>query len=450
MKNALTAVLLLLVVVIGYYAATTLRMPQESAEGRLEIIRRGNLTLPINATGEVRTALRVEIKSEASGEVIEIAKRGGERVKAGDLLIRLQKDDEQRSVHRAKQDLQIALARLETAKITLDQAKGPDLSYAQSQVDQMIPMVEYAKYRLDRIETFSDDVKSEEEVVQRRTEHLRQVAQLESARANLEKAKLVVPRAEFEVKQAEATYEAAQSTLADAEKRLAKTDIVSPINGVVGDIKTQIGEVIQGGKSALSIGTVLAVVLDVDKIIVRAEVDESDIGRVLAIAPPWAQPKHDSTVLMPPITQALDLAGAHAPRIGVESFRDEDFTGVIERIYPEPRTLQNVVTYLVDVLVTGDNRDLLLPGMRADVRFTSEHVENALLCPNEAIRKDSRGRWGVYVPKPDSSPADRETEFVECRFGLDNGNYSEIHEGLAEGSKVYTKLPVRTDKGKDK
>jgi HlyD family secretion protein/macrolide-specific efflux system membrane fusion protein len=134
----------------------------------------------------------------------------------------------------------------------------------------------------------------------------------------------------------------------------------------------------------------------------------------------------------------------------VQSFRDEDFAGVIERIYPEPKSLTGVVTYLVDVVITSENRSKLLTGMRADVSFTSEFVQNALLCPNEAIREGPRGKLGVYVPKPDSAPGTHETQFVDVRFGLDNGNYSEVLEGLDEGTFVYIKLPAKPEKDKEK
>ena len=446
MKNFVIVVLLLTTLVVGYYAATTLRMPLENLSGKTEKIVRADLTLPINATGEVRPGLRIELKSEASGEVIEIAKRGGDRVKKGDLLIRLQKDDEQRSADRAMQELQIAEARMNSSKIMLELAKGADLANAQSQVDQLVPMVTYAKFRKDKLGELPDTQKNDEEVVQRDTEYQRQLAQLESAKAGLEKAKLAIPRAEYEYEQTKAAFESAKATLADAQKRLTKTDVVSPIDGVVADIRTQIGEVIQGGKTTLTGGTVLAIILDDAKVLVRAEVDESDIGRVLDIAPPWAQPGHDGSIQMPADPAAADIPIEHAPEITVESFRDERFAGLIERIYPESKTLGGVVTYLVDVMVTGENRTLLLPGMRAEVRFTSEFVANALLCPNEAIKESGSGKLGVYIPRPGGAPNEHETEFVACKFGLDNGNFSEIREGnLKEGQLVYTKLPVRRD-----
>ncbi len=445
MKNAVIAILLLTVVVVGYYAATKLRLSTENIEGKTEKVIRSDLTLPINATGEVRPALRIEVKSEASGEVIEIAKRAGDRVRAGDLLIRLQPDDEQRSVDRSTQELQIAEARLNTSRINLEQARGADIVSAQAQLGQLEPLVALAKFRKEKLDRFPADQKNDEEIIQRNTEVERQVAQRDAAAAGLEKAKLAIPRAQQELKQAEASYETAKANLGDAQKRLTKTTILSPIDGVIADVKIQIGEVIQGGKTTFTGGTVLAILLDVERLLVRAEVDESDIGRVLALAPPWAQPGHDESAKMPDKPSEAAKTMQHLPLITVESFRDEEFQGLIERIYPEPKSLQGVVTYLVDVVVTSENRSRLLSGMRAEVRFTSEHVENVLLCPNEAIREGPSGKLGVYVPKVGAQPSEHETEFVPCKFGLDNGNYSEVREGLNEGAVVYTKLPTKRE-----
>ena len=451
MKNVIIFILAAATIVCGYMVAVSkFRLPIEGLTGKTEEIIRGDLTLPINATGEIRPTRRVEIKSEASGEVIEIAKKGGDRVAVGDLLIRLQRDDEQRSVNRAKLDLKVAGARLEESRLALRQAETADLQSAQAQVDQLEKNVRYAKFRFEKLAGLPDHQRNDEEMLERETTYLSQVAQLENAKAGLERARLAIPRARQTVVQAEATYETAQNNLADAEKRLAETDVVSPIDGIVADIRTQIGEVIQGGKTTLTGGTVLAVVLDVERLIVRGEVDESDIGRVLAIAPEWAQPGHDGNIQMPADLEEAIASRERPPVITVESFRDEEFAGIIERIYPEARTLSGVVTYMVDVVITSSNRDRLLPGMRADVRFTSEHVENVVLCPNEAIREGLGGQLGVYIPKESSAPDEHKTEFVACKFGLDNGNYSEVREGLSEGMRVYTKLPVKREKDEDR
>lgn len=445
MKNAIIVILVVATVVVGYIAAAgKFRLSIEGLEGKTEKVTRGSLTLPINATGEVRPDRRVVIKAEASGEVIEIARQPGDRVKVGDLLIRLQRDDEERNVNRARLEYDRAGAVLEERKINLRQAETADLAGAQASVDQIKATLELAKVRAQRVEE-SPELYHDEERLQRISTYHQNLAQLAGAQATYEKAQLAIPRAVQVVKQAEAALESANNTLADAQERLAETDITSPMDGIVAQIQTQIGEVIQGGRTTITGGTQLAVILDMDKLVVRAEVDEADIGRVLAIAPEWAKPGHDVTVQVPEDLRAAAQTREHVPAITVESFREEEFTGIIERIFPEPSAISGVVTYLVDVVITSENRDRLLPGMRADVSFTSEHVEDVILCSNEAIHEGPGGKLGVYIPKPGAGPDDHPTEFIACKFGLDNGNYSEVREGLEEGMVVYTKLPAKRD-----
>ena len=451
MKNIIIVVLLSATLVTGYIAAKAkLKMSFKGLEGKTEKIIRGDLTLPINATGEVRPALRVEIKSKASGEVIEIGRQPGDRVQAGDLLIRLQRDDEERTVNKAMLDVVVAEARLEEARIRLRLARTADLASAEARVVQLQESTRLAKYRREKLLALPPEQTSEEELLERDVTYNREVAQLRETQALLEKARLSAELAEQTVKQAEATYQRAGDTLADARKILSETDIVAPITGIIGDVKVQIGEVIQGGKTTFTGGTLLATVLDMDRLIVGAEVDESDIERVRAIAPDWAIPGHDESARMPDDLEEASRHMENLPVITVESFRDREFRGVIERIYPEPKTVSGVVTYLVDVVITSDNRNLLLPGMRADVRFTSEHLEDVLLCTNEAIREGLSGKLGVYIPKPGAEASDRETLFVACKFGLSNGSYSHVLcDALTEGTIVYTKLPITKDKDKD-
>lgn len=450
MKNIVIFVLLMTTIVVGYIAATSkLRLSLEGLTGKTEKIVRGDLTLPINATGEVRPARRIEVKSEASGEVIEILREAGDRVAPGDVIIRLQKDDEQRNVDRAQLELDINEARLEEAKLILRQAKTADLAVMKAQVAQLSAQLELAKFRFEKFKNLPEHQRGDDEMLERETAVSNLTAQLDAAKANEEKAEIAIPRAEQSVRQFEASYKTSQKNLADAQKRLNKTDITSPIDGMVSDIRTQVGEVIQGGKTTLTGGTVLAVLLDINRVIVRAEVDESDIGRVLEISPEWAKPGHDASLRLPDNLDEAVTKIEHQPTVSVESFREEEFLGVIERIFPEPRTLSGVVTYMVDVVISSANRTMLLPGMRADVEFTSQHVENAVLCPNEAVHEGPGGKLGVYVPRPSENPDEKPMEFIACEFGLDNGTYSEVKSGIDADAVVYVKLPRRPGKKDD-
>lgn len=450
MKNIVLGILLIATVGLGYYWLSNQKLSLENVQGRLEKTTRGDLSIPISATGEVRPARRVEIKAEASGEIIRILKQPGDRVRSGELMIQLARDDEQRSVDRARHDLALAEARLRFSELALERAKTTDIATAEASVRELEENAKFAKFQLDKLIALGEDNTNEEELFQKRTTHGRLLAQLDAARARLGSAKLAIPQAEEEIKQMDAGVKAAQSNLADAENRLAKTDIFAPLDGIVSDIPRQIGEVIQSAKTTFTAGTLLGIVVNLDRVIVRAEVDEADIGRVLAIAPEWAKPGAESTVEMPTDLTEAAKSMSHLPQITVEAARGETFEGVVERIYPEPRTLQNVTTYQVDVVVTSPNRDKLLPGLRAEVRFTSEHVADVVLVPNEAIREGPSGRLGVYVPKAGARPEDGLTEFVVCSFGLDNGNYSEVRDGLNEGQQVYTRLPVKEDDDDDK
>ena len=112
MKNVVIFILVLAVVFTGYVAATsTLRMQFEGLQGKTVVLERGDLTLPVNATGNIRPYRRVEIKAEASGEVVGVLKQPGDRVQAGEHIIRINPDDDQRSVNRAERGVVSAGAR---------------------------------------------------------------------------------------------------------------------------------------------------------------------------------------------------------------------------------------------------------------------------------------------------------------------------------------------------
>ncbi|MFQ5463514.1 MAG: efflux RND transporter periplasmic adaptor subunit, partial [Phycisphaerae bacterium] len=302
-----------------------------------------------------------------------------------------------------------------------------------------------SEFRKQKIEALDPVQTNEDELLARKVSYQRDRSALNQRRAALAKAKLAIPLAKAALVQAETNLERAQTILKDAEERVTETDVLSPIDGIVGDIKVEIGDVIQGGMSNFGGGTVLATVLDMDRLTVGAEVDESDIQAVRTIAPPWAIPGRSESETMPDDIHTAAAMFEHLPVITVESFRDETFTGVIELINPEPRQLSNVVTYMVDVVITSANKNLLLPGMRADIRFTSEHVEDVLLCPNEGIREGRNNELGVYVQPAGDAAA--EPQFVACTFGISNGRYSQVLcEDLKERDVVYTKLPAKKNK----
>lgn len=442
MKKVLVGLLIVAVLVLGFLQLRTYRLSFGFQEGKTAKIVRGSLTVPINATGEVMPARRIEIKAEASGEVLEILRRPGDLVRKGEMLIRLDKAEETRNKERAEHELHAAEARLEITKLKLRNIREVEVKRANERVTQLEAQLEQAQFRYDKTENLRD--RTEDELIAARAALATIRGDLEQARATQLGMDIQIRMAEQDVIVAQAAVESARRNLGDANERLIKTDIVAPIDGMVGEVHRQIGEVIQGGKTTITGGTLLATIIDTGKIIVRAEVDEADIGEVMRIAPAWAKPGNDASAPFPSdwIAQSKLEDPDRLPVIHVDAFRDEKFIGIIEGIRPEPRRVQETVYYYVDVVLVSDNRDKLFSGMRADVSFTLQRVDNVLLCPEEAIVKGLNDRFGVHVPDTSPGADPRAYKFVPCELGLSNSVYSEVISGLKEGDIVYTKLPV--------
>jgi len=447
MKQTIITLIVVAVLGYGYYQLRSIELGFSMEKGEAREVKRGDITIPISATGVVGPVAWYEVKSKASGEVIEILRDPGELVTKGQLVIRLDKAEEQRLVDRSQAEVTRAKALLDQAEIKLERLKTVALQEAQALVDQLTARAEHAEFQYKKVlDLDAQGRASEDEIVLVTTNYNDLKAQRASAQAKLDDVSIQIRTAEKDIVLANAVYERAQSDLGDAEERLADTDIRAPVDGIVTQIKTQVGAVIQGGKTTFTGGTVLAVVADVSKLYVRTEVDEADIGTVRNLAPEWARPGNDSLE-----TDAIPIDAGAPVRIHVDSFHSEEFSGVIERIHPEPNsTLSSVVTYQVDVLLTSDNRDKLLVGMQADVEFTAQSALDVLLVPHDAIRRNDFGDLGVYVPTTDPETGQSDKEFVKVRFGLDNGMFAEVLSGLEQGQKVYTVLPQKIGRDRDK
>lgn len=445
MKKALVLVLVAAVLSLGYLQLRSYRMSFGFQEGKTGKVVRGSMTVPIDATGEVMPARRIEIKAEASGEILSILRRPGDLVRKGERLILLDKDEETRNKDRAEHDLNGATARLEAAKLKLQNIEEIEVKRVDENVKQLEAILVQARFRRDKTLSPSGSW-TEDEKMNTNTAVATAETNLEQAKATQSGMTIQIKMAKQDVAIAQAAVESAKRNLGDAEERLAKTEIVAPIDGMVGEVHRQVGEVIQGGKTTITGGTLLATIIDTSKMIVRAEVEEVDIGEIVKIAPEWARPGNTDSVRVPTdwVAQSQTESLDGLPVIRVDSFRDEKFIGIIECIHPEPRKVQESVYYYVDVVLVSDNRTRLFSGMRADVSFTLQRVDNVLICPAEAIVKGLNDRFGVNVPDDAPGADDKAYKFVPCELGLSNGVTSQIVAGLEEGAIVYTKLPIST------
>ena len=238
---------------------------------------------------------------------------------------------------------------------------------AKANLIKMEAQRELAQTELERIERlYNDNMISDQDYVKARTDD-------QTARANIMSAKTSLDR---------------------ARTNLDYAEIRSPIEGTVIQRSVEPGQTVA---ASFATHTLIISASNMRKMEMQALVDESDIGQI---------------------------GNRQSVRVTVEAYPDMMFEGTVRQIRLQPETVNNVVNYTV--IVDAENPDgKLLPGMTATVDFIAQHIENALLVPNSALRY-----------KPDEAVVtafrDRMQKRMAERTGQ-NGDESPSHPGMRPG-----------------
>ncbi|KAF0134395.1 MAG: macrolide-specific efflux protein MacA [Candidatus Saganbacteria bacterium] len=169
--------------------------------------------------------------------------------------------------------------------------------------------------------------------------------------------------------------------------------IVAPINGFI--IKRNI-------EPGQSVSLSDAVLVMADKLIVKAQVDETDIGRIR---------------LGQPVNIILD------------AYPEKPIRGTVSHIAYEAKVISNVVMYEVDVAPQSVPL-YFRSGMSATIEFKQDGRTNVLLVPINAVKKRGSSSF-VFVKDKDRKP---KAQMVE--LGLENTDHVELLSGLKEGDEI--------------
>ncbi len=121
-------------------------------DGQKEEVTRGDLVIPVTATGIVEAAQLIQIKSKASGVVTDIPVIEGQMVKEGETLVVLDPVDEKRSAEARQADLDRSTSAWEKSKIALEKQKVDlplQTQVARSRLKDTQARLEDAEFRLD-------------------------------------------------------------------------------------------------------------------------------------------------------------------------------------------------------------------------------------------------------------------------------------------------------------
>ncbi len=440
------------IVAVYYYVRTTQRFIPPWRQPEFGKVERGDIRVPITATGLIEPVERIQVKSEASGEVIELLIAEGDAVRKDDVLAVLKRDDEERAVEKAESALERARSAEEQAKIAVLKAES-NIEVAKARVQELEAQQERLEFELKH---------------QKELEALKQAGKLDLKFAesafNVNQAQLVNARTQIEIAeqslketaeavkiQAQVVKEASK-TLEDARERLIETTIKARQDAIVTDVPITRGMLVQSGTASFTGGTVVAVLADISKLKVLARVDESDYGRVLDISPVDA---------MPDISALREAARSDAEsmqrrsgevKITVDAFPELTFTGRIARVEPQGKLNEgtSIIQFDVHVEVTDERRFMLPLGTQAQVEFTVESVTDAVIVPAESV-KQFEGQRGVWIKTSDRTRTGGVAKrFVPCRFGITDGAKTQVVEVLGGAkldvdAEVFTKLPPEED-----
>jgi HlyD family secretion protein len=384
------ATLLLLTAGCGPAAPTGAKV-----ETKLSKVERGNIILNVNATGDIKPIKEVELKSKASGQVVRFQKLPGEPVEAGELIAELDKKVEQRNLSLQESNLLSAEANLARTRLQVE----ADLKRTESEFAAAKEEEAQKKADLSRAEKTSDLVTVSE------LSGYRLAARLAEERTKQAEAALglVKGRRDGDIKLAEADVLKARVSVDDARERLRDTELLSPIKGILLKKLVEEGQIVASGISATAGGTAIAIVADVSKLYVEANVDETDI---------------------------IKIQKGQRAEVSLLSGNSERFKGRVDLILPKGEIDSNVIVFKVRIGIEGEVFGKAYPGMTASVSVRVAERKDILLVASEAV-KIEKEKTLVYVPDGEKSKP------VPVKIGLDNGVKAEVLDGLGENDEVY-------------
>jgi HlyD family secretion protein len=356
---------------------------------KLATVTRGDIAQAVVATGKIEPLTKVEVKSKASGIVKKIDVDYGDRVRQGQVLVELDREELRAEVEEARANLAAAQAAEASAVATYQRnqvdAEGPDVPFLKAAVRRDRQL---AAAGILAESTLDDAEKSYQLALNRKMSALRSVA---VSRADVAKAK--------------AQVEQAQAGLDQAEENLRNATIVSPINGIVLSRNVEVGDAVSSILVMGSQATLVMMLGDVSSVYVKGKVDQADIGKVYV---------------------------GQLARIVVESFKDKTFKGKVTRISPMGVEKDNVTTFEVRISIQNPNGELKA-NMSANAQILLNQKDHVLILPESAVIYGKDQKTFVEVPDPRTEQGWKK---IPVRLGISNGIQTEVLSGLHEGQQV--------------
>lgn len=369
-----------------------------------------DVPVQVTAIGNVQAYTTVAVKSQISGQIVQVHFREGQEVHRNDLLFTIDPRPLEAALRQAQANVARDTAALRQAEAALVQRRA-EVQQAEANLARDMAQMDNAAVQEQRYRTLVDkELIAREQYDQVRTNASAMQATVQADRAAVENAKASALAAQATVENARAAIAAGEAMVDNARLQLAYTTIRAPMDGRTGNIGLQTGNVVKANDDKGMVE-----LTQVHPIYVSFAVPEQYLGDIKRFS-----------------------AGG---RLKVEAYPDRtkppavgEVTFINSSVDPTTGTIQ-----LKGTFTNADNA--LWPGQFLDVVLTLNTEPNVILVPTQAIQPGQQGPF-VFVVKADGTVESRPVQ-----PGRRLERETVITKGLRAGERIVTDGQLRLSPG---
>ncbi|WP_287130073.1 HlyD family secretion protein [Candidatus Cyanaurora vandensis] len=376
---------------------------------------RENITISVTASGVVKPLTPVNISPKQSGRLATLYVEQGDRVKAGQVLARMDATDLEGPLLDAQGRVAAAQANLaklqagnrpqEVAQAEASQRDAAaQLATAEQSFNRNQALVKVGAISQSALDLSNDQYRSAQ-------------ARLSAAQAQLDLLK--AGSRQEDIAAARAQVLQARGNLRTIQTQLDNTVIRAPFAGIITQKFTNPGAFVTPttSASATSSATSSSILSLANSLEAVISVAESDIRNIYP-------------------GQVVNLQ--------VDAYPDQVFKGKVRLVAPEAVVVQNVTSFEVRVQVlAAAGLPPLRSGMNLKGEFLVGQVKDALMVPTTSVVMEQE-TTGVYLPPKSKDEAkEAKPDFQPIKVGATVGSQTQVLSGLKEGERVFVTLPAR-------
>jgi HlyD family secretion protein len=317
----------------------------------------------LTATGYIVAAHKIEVASKVVGRVAWIGVEKGDRVKAGQVLVRLEDDEYRAQLRQYQGQLSNLQAKLEELQ---NGSRPEEVAKARADTEQAKADLENAKVSLDRTrQLVREGVLAKQSLDDAQAKYDGDVAKVASLQRTLDLS-VLGPRKE-EIAQVKGQIEQARGALEYAQTQLDNTIIKAPVTGTILDRNVERGEFVTNGfvgdKGAKGY---LVTMADLNDLQVELDISQNDFPK---------------------------LGPRQKGIITTDAYPDRKYQGEIAQVSPEADRAKATVQVKVKVL---NPDEYLRPDMNATVSFYNDvkaapasETKRVVVIPQGAVQNGS-------------------------------------------------------------